>query len=431
MMRIFSLKVLFAAALAGALLWLTIISMIALRSVNHAIEVSDEIVNDSLEEMHHSMNLQLSITQAAMPVNDHIIHADPAEQGNYRHRNDAVERNFDALLSLPTLLPAQRKIIEEARREWGHAKEMGDAIMQEPNPIGSLVLGNKMEEFDEVLDSTVDSLDRLHMMVVHETKERHEKLHDIKFKTPIFLGIVFFVGLMGIIMSAIVYAYALFPALNKMIHGMHMFSQGHLKHRIDQPKLAELQVLASGFNTMAESVQKVQLELEKQSSRDSLTDCFNRRKFVIDFERETLRAQRSDSAVSILLIDLDHFKTVNDTYGHLIGDKVLKLVAEEMAKQLRVYDTLYRFGGDEFTVLLPEVGEPGARIVASRILEAVSNMQIPVDSDRFISITLSIGIAGFPDDAVSEEKLIELADLATYEAKKAGRNRICHFKDCS
>lgn len=102
-----------------------------------------------------------------------------------------------------------------------------------------------------------------------------------------------------------------------------------------------------------------------------------------------------------------------------------------MSRQLRSYDTLYRYGGDEFTVLLPETDAPGARIVAEHIQVVVSNAQIHVDDDKFIGITTSIGIATFPDDADSEKKLIELADQAAYDAKESGRNRVCSFKGCS
>lgn len=136
------------------------------------------------------------------------------------------------------------------------------------NPVGNPDIGNKMEEFDHMIDKTVDGIDHLHEIVSNEIEERHEALHGIKDKTSNFIAIIFYAGMLAAIVGVTIFSRLLPPAVEAMRHGMNLFSQAHLCHRIDQPVLVELRELASDFNSMAENVQETQLKLEILSTRD-------------------------------------------------------------------------------------------------------------------------------------------------------------------
>lgn len=147
------------------------------------------------------------------------------------------------------------------------------------------------------------------------------------------------------------------------------------------------------------------------------------------FDAELKRATRYQRHLSLLLLDIDHFKKINDTYGHPIGDQALQHVSSIISEELRNVDIAARHGGDEFTLLLPETGTEGARLVAERIRTVIESSPLAIDNSQNISITISIGIASYPDCGNTTQQLTRNADQALYEAKGAGRNRVCIYQD--
>ncbi len=163
---------------------------------------------------------------------------------------------------------------------------------------------------------------------------------------------------------------------------------------------------------------------------DFLTGFHNRRYLNARLREELSRAQRVQQSIACLMIDVDHFKRINDQYGHLAGDAVLQEVAHRIDTEMRTSDTGARFGGDEFAIVLPHGGVLDAEKVAQRVLNAVRSRPIVINGDASETITLSIGVAaaappqGLRDYKVLAERLIAEADAALYRAKSAGRNRV-------
>jgi diguanylate cyclase (GGDEF)-like protein len=166
----------------------------------------------------------------------------------------------------------------------------------------------------------------------------------------------------------------------------------------------------------------VLLKVEILAITDSLTELFNRRHFGNTIEKEFNRTIRYQSPTSCLMIDIDYFKKINDEYGHRAGDVVLKEIAKIIKSCIREIDTVARWGGEEFIVLLPETKQENALQAAKRILEAISNHQFSGIPGK---ITVSIGLASVPAASIdTADKLIHTSDVALYEAKAKGRNRI-------
>ncbi len=165
--------------------------------------------------------------------------------------------------------------------------------------------------------------------------------------------------------------------------------------------------------------------LEAEARVDAKTGLFNARHFATVLESEFGRARRFERPLSVLMADLDLLREVNNTYGHLAGDVVLREIAEVLRNELRHYDVPARFGGEEFAVVLPESSADEAAETAERIRRAVAARQITVDtSPEPISVTISIGVATFPGDAADQRDLVHQADVAVYRAKVQGRNRV-------
>jgi len=162
--------------------------------------------------------------------------------------------------------------------------------------------------------------------------------------------------------------------------------------------------------------------LEHLAAHDALTSCLNRRALLEVLEREWDRAQRYNLVLTALMVDLDHFKTVNDTHGHLVGDSVLRQVGELLRREVRSVDAVGRYGGEEFIIVLPETALHGATIFAERVRQRVQVLNFG-SAAQPVNITVSVGVASVPDErATSYENLLAMADAALYRAKADGRN---------
>lgn len=163
--------------------------------------------------------------------------------------------------------------------------------------------------------------------------------------------------------------------------------------------------------------------LKKLSRRDPLTELYNSRHFFAQLEDEIQRSERYLHPLSLIFIDLDHFKAINDTYGHMVGDQALLLIAKKLGTCLRSQDTAYRFAGDEFTVILPETTAGNSEIVAGRIRSEMENENLVIFDREIPKITLSIGIAEYQRNE-KKEQFVHRADVTMYEAKKSGGDKI-------
>lgn len=184
-------------------------------------------------------------------------------------------------------------------------------------------------------------------------------------------------------------------------------------------------VPASILSTLLERWRKHDAEIHKLAKLDGLTEIPNRRYFLERLDAELARAGRYDASAALLLLDLDHFKRINDGYGHQVGDRALCHVAELLTSDVvRRIDVVGRYGGEEFAVLLPETDLDGAVVVAERIRAALASSPL-LDGDVPIAISASIGVAAFPGPGVTDlDALVRRADDALYRAKHEGRNRV-------
>lgn len=163
-------------------------------------------------------------------------------------------------------------------------------------------------------------------------------------------------------------------------------------------------------------------QLQKLAANDPLTGVLNRRFGMERFKDEYVRAVKTDQPVSVIMVDIDHFKKINDVYGHLIGDKILILLTQTLKKALREGDVLLRYGGEEFVVILPGASVSDIRQIAERIRRFVEDTELHQNA-QVIKITVSLGGASFPKENVDDcMKLLEVADMRMYQAKEQGRN---------
>jgi len=165
--------------------------------------------------------------------------------------------------------------------------------------------------------------------------------------------------------------------------------------------------------------------LAEQAARDDLTGLLNRREFDAALEREFQRALRQRSPLALAMADVDHFKQCNDRHGHTGGDAVLRALGAHLGKAVRGYDQVFRFGGEEFVILLPGAAAADAVMRAEEIRKSFRALELRHDGSALGPVTLSFGVAAYPGNGSSGEALLQAADAALYEAKRNGRDRIC------
>jgi len=220
--------------------------------------------------------------------------------------------------------------------------------------------------------------------------------------------------------------------------------KGNLDVVVDLPGEDSMGDLANTFNQMTHDLQHayedlnsqnialneeissrkyIEKELHQQATTDPLTGILNRRAFFEKANQEVARSQRYLKPLSILMLDIDHFKRINDNFGHHNGDKVLRRFAQEAKKPLRTNDYISRVGGEEFAITLPETNLASAEKIAERVRHIVKELKIPIDQ-HLIDLTVSIGVAEYGSEETDIHPMLQRADQALYRAKEAGRNRV-------
>lgn len=175
-------------------------------------------------------------------------------------------------------------------------------------------------------------------------------------------------------------------------------------------------------------IERNEKELHNLATHDGLTGLYNHRTFYTILEDEIARARRYQRPVSLLLLDIDHFKSVNDTYGHRVGDTILRGVSKRLLSRMRSIDWVCRYGGEEITVILAETDIPSAKKIAEDLRILIEQEPFDIENGQHININVSIGLATYPEHTEEVSLLVSCADKALYKAKEGGRNRVCVYQ---
>ncbi len=186
-------------------------------------------------------------------------------------------------------------------------------------------------------------------------------------------------------------------------------------------------VLKTSVTILIETKKREEMRL--LSLTDEITGLYNQRKLVEDLDLYISRFQHDRSAFALLFVDIDYFKNVNDQFGHVVGSQLLIDMAKVVKAQLRSTDLVYRYGGDEFIVLLPRTTIEESKMIALRISEAVKGAEFDIDREKKYRLSLSVGIAEYPTDADTAKSIIEFADKMMYMSKKSGRGKVFHVSE--
>ena len=213
----------------------------------------------------------------------------------------------------------------------------------------------------------------------------------------------------------------------KVVMGLEAGADEYLTKPFDSRELIARVASGERILKLEEQLTQARHEMETLAMHDGLTGMFNRRAIEEYIEAELDLARRKGRPLSVILLDIDHFKAVNDQYGHSIGDHTLQQLAGILPRNLRQYDRIGRWGGDEFIVILPDTKISEAFMIADRMRITTAETKLSLENGEYYTVQISLGVACASGSYPSLKKLVDAADLAMYQAKQAGRNHVCSF----
>lgn len=395
------------------------------------------------EEMSLISRLQLDIDRVVMPANDYLITGDAGEMARFESIAKEVEEGF-RLLEASGHKGHDLSIYREARIKFRLIKAKAGDIFAIRKPVGNAKGALLMEEIDAgASDIIVNSLDKAYGRARQELDSGVKEAAMARKRADMLLWASAVLSVFAAIALTLYLSRSILRPIRLFTEGAAIIGKGDLGYRLDLRDGVEMNTLAREFNIMADRLRESYSLLEKRveerthelkdlterlkelSITDGLTGLYNSRYVYERLGSELNRAERYNHQCSFIMADIDHFKHYNDTNGHLEGDNVLKRVAICIKGGMRAEDIAVRYGGEEFSVILPETGKKEALAVAERIRQNVlEEAFLHEEKQPEGALTISLGVASFPEDGDSPKGLIASADKALYKAKDAGRNRV-------
>lgn len=381
----------------------------------------NRLIQDPLQEMNLVGRIQVSLLSAA----NELKGVPPSETTPDKIKRIATEtdRVYQDAINIEFLQSSQRKAINDSRVEWFSAL----GVMRET--LSSEAKGRIWKESDTARFSVhtanaVVLLDQAYQSAVGEVRGLLASTQRARRDFVLIVVLLIFVSLTIAVVGGVMLARSILIPLKTLEEGASRLGGGDLGHRIAMEGADEFTRLSEAFNAMAGGIQGAHQRLADLAIRDSLTGLHNNGEFHRLLKAEIDRSSRYPHSFAVLMLDIDHFKGINDNFGHPAGDAALRHLAALLASGLRPVDCVARYGGEEFAMILPETALPGAIQVAERLCRTIFESPLKIDTQQTIDMSVSIGLAVFPEHASSGPELIALADHALYEAKRAGRNRV-------
>jgi len=361
----------------------------------------------------------------------YLINGGVAAQNDFNVLNKDIATTYASIYS-ETGTKERLSVLDSAYEEWQQMKGICTVILGSPKTQQDTVALEVAQQYTALNNHAMRleaALDSLYEIDINDSRNKFDSIKTLD-EQAIPLILLLFITSLAINAIAIVFIIrSVVIPTHMLARAAHSYAQGSLAYRIPMDSNNEIGELARTFNYMAEKLESNYTVLKDMAIHDGLTGILNHHEFQKRLLWEVKRAGRYKRGLSLLIMDIDRFKTLNDTYGHQAGDTVLKAMGEYLRNAIRSSDDVARYGGEEFALIMPETPAETAFITAQRIGAEIARLPITIAEGVIVNITMSIGVATFPQDASTKEELVAAADRRMYHAKHLGRNRVCQSAD--
>ena len=382
----------------------------------------DDVASRFRDELTPIQRLELALWEGAAPLEAYVDSGDARHADAYRAARGAIDTQFAELGQTLERDPKLRALVDRAAEEWTAAEHVAGSLLAEHGPRADSGTIREIDDLDARIGASVTEL----RTVEHEVSRVLEADHASASRAYAFATWASIIaGSISIILMALgvmLLRRMLIVNLGRLIDGARRFADGDRDHRIAVQVPPELRQVADEFNRMISRIHDVEDSLVAQARLDGLTGLPNRRAFEENLEGAFARMRRMGEPFVLVSLDVDHFKWVNDTYGHATGDDVLRSIGTTLKASTREVDQAFRAGGEEFAIILPGADLAGARVACERIRSAIMAMRVSSDGID-VRVTASMGLAS-AHPSMTAYDLSRTADRALYAAKDAGRNRV-------
>lgn len=403
-------------------------SLIAVIYMKSALDAQNEA---AIRNSQSILMLKTLVLKAEGVTGAYLVNGSAEPQNGFGSLNEEIETAYAGVYSAADT-DEKRGTLNGVRQDWQQVKDLAAGVAgyeisgQHADPLEVAQQFNALRAIVIRLDN---GLGQLYQVELADSRDKYERARLLDERTTPLILLLFITSLAINAVAIVFIIRAVVIPTHLLARAAHSYAQGSLSYRIPLDSNNEIGELARTFNYMAEKLESSYTVLKDMAIHDGLTGMLNHHEFHKRMLWEIKRAGRYQRGLSLLMMDIDRFKVLNDTYGHQAGDTVLKAVGEYLRNAIRSSDEAARYGGEEFALIMPETPADTAFITAQRIGAGMAGLPISIDKGMTVNVTLSIGVATFPQDAATKEELIAAADRRMYRAKNLGRNRVCNSTD--
>lgn len=398
--------------------------------VQEVVDRFEAAIAEGEEEILPAIRLQTLINRAIIFPNDYLATGGRQEISRFREAAAKVDAEFDRMVERSLFDHQEEKgMVQEALGYWLASRQTATTLLGISEPVGNPEAARLMALMDSQAMQATKSLGAIFTIAQEERRVELRRANEAYRRMIQWVVFLSAAGMFAGIVLVFLLDRHLTRPVQALTEGAVRIGGGNLDYRIEIRTGDELEVLAVEFNRMAVILHEDREALKHLALHDGMTGLLNHREFHRRLSEEFSRAERHRRPLTLMMIDVDHFKKFNDAYGHPQGDKLLKLVSEAIKESVRQSDIVARYGGEEFAVLVVDTAVPEATALGWRIQKRIYDMgpeivRLITGVDG-VPVTVSIGVASYPDGAATEGDLVQLTDQMLYMAKKKGRNQVC------
>jgi diguanylate cyclase (GGDEF)-like protein len=418
-----SLRFWIAVCMAFTLLPITVSAIVDHVILNRGVIAAfQDVAVRQREQLAPLQTLRLELWEAGIPVNEYLGEREARQNAAYRALRTRIETQFAALQDAVKAESKLVDLLQRARSDWNDADRLAGELFSGSIAVNDLHADALVDRFDGILAAADDKLQALAQGIDADLDRDHALAERAYERAEWVAGICAGIALLMMLLGITGISQIMVVNVERLIQGARKFADGDRTHRINVQVPPELRQVADEFNKMVERIHQSEAALAEEAREDALTSLNNRRAFNEALDGAFARLRRLKDPVVLLSLDIDHFKQINDRYGHDVGDEVLRSVAQVLRSSTREVDRVFRVGGEEFAVLVAETDALGAHVAAERIRAAIAAHAVVTSHGR-LQVTSSVGIA-LATSSMRQDELLKAADAALYRAKAQGRNQV-------